>query len=114
LLPGGRKSCKRLAQFDGVGDRYRDHRCPVHGASANHIWDRCRLGDLDLERGPSCGVSHELAAGWAATLADRRALGMGVLLRERECLTGLGDSSSCMPSVASDVELMVPASSTLA
>ena len=31
-LPGGRKSCRRLAQFDGVGDRYRDHRCPVHGA----------------------------------------------------------------------------------
>ena len=52
-----------------------------------------------------------MAAGLAGAPGDRRALSLGVLLRERECQTGVRNSSGGMPCDAGDLELMVLRSS---
>ena len=102
-----------LAQNDSVTERLGERRRSVHSSSAFHIVDGGLLGDLDLERAPSCGAAHVMAAGLAGAPGDRRALSLGVLLRERECQTGVRNSSGGMPCDAGDMELMVLSSSTL-
>ena len=58
-----------LAQNDSVTETLGERRRSVHSSSAFHIVDGGLLGDLDLERGPSCGVAHVMAAGLAPARA---------------------------------------------
>ena len=109
-LSFGNASCKSLAHhalLDMLGER----RGAVHSSSATHIVGGGLLGDLDLERAPSCGAAHVMAAHCIICGGDR--VRLGVLLRERApARAGVRERPpGYMPCDAGDLELMVLPSS---
>jgi hypothetical protein len=86
-----------------------ERRGAVYASSAIHIQGGGLLGVLDLDRGPSCGGVHVMAAALASALGDRVLL--GVLLRERAPPRGGVQVMARVKSGVGDLELAAAPSS---